>query len=94
MARRAARGLASAAVALGGVLAGASGAAADTAPLINAQCVGQGLLVAPFDSGSRHGDRYECSSTEGAVVLDASRTLQGALITVFSPGQRSTRVFR
>ncbi|MGW1378170.1 hypothetical protein ACWD6P_28390 [Streptomyces sp. NPDC002446] len=94
MARRAAFAVAGVLTAVNVLAVPTVAAAATPAPLVSAECVGQGLLLTAADTGLRHVGRYTCASTRGAVLLDLSRTLQGAEITAGSKGQRTTQIFR
>jgi hypothetical protein len=94
MTKRVALVLAGIVASSGGVLADTPPAAAAAPPLVNAECVGQGAMLAVFESGAHHDDDYACTSTQGAVILDLSRSFQGAMVTAGSEGQTSTQTFR
>ncbi|RLV10350.1 hypothetical protein CTZ27_03835 [Streptomyces griseocarneus] len=93
MAERGKHALALAVAAVSAVLACSSSSVAATPPLVNAQCVGQGAVVALLEHGTEHDERYTCHSTEGAVLLDLSKAFQGASATVSGSGQRLNQVF-
>ncbi|GGZ37958.1 hypothetical protein [Streptomyces poonensis] len=50
-------------------------------PLVNADCLGQGVTVTALQSDQMDTRRYDCPD-RGAVLLDASRALQGIWVVV------------